>query len=119
MPVGMRVRFVGRIIRFVIVLMCLVMNMRVRMRDWTVQMFMLVALRHVEPHSKGHQCSRDQERSGDWFTEYDHSDRGAKERSGRKVRARSGSTQMSQRHHKKGEAHAIAEKADHCGRQNR
>ena len=49
MLMSVRVRLVERVIRLVLVVMCLVMNMRMRMRDWAVQMFVLVTLRHVQP----------------------------------------------------------------------
>ena len=49
MPMGMW--FAHWVIRPVLMLMMLVMNMRMRMRDWFVEVFVLMPLRHVQPHA--------------------------------------------------------------------
>ena len=50
MFVPMRVRLAYRIIRSMLVLVMLVMNVRVRVRHCIVDVFMLMALRDVQPN---------------------------------------------------------------------
>ena len=55
MPMSVRVRLVGQFAGLVIVVMRLVMNMRMRVSDRAVQMFVLMTFGHVQPYAKGHQ----------------------------------------------------------------
>jgi hypothetical protein len=57
-PVRMAVRFAGRIVRRVFVLVMLVVRMFVLVRHWLVNVLVLVNLRYVQPDANSHKKTR-------------------------------------------------------------
>lgn len=95
-------RFAGRVIRRVRVLVVLVVGMPVFVFQWLVVMRVSVALGEVQPDTGSHQKSGDGKAGRNRFAEEEHGDH----------RARASGAEMPQRQHEEDEAHAVAQDAN-------
>jgi len=69
MPVRVAVGLARRVILVVLVLVVFVVNVRMVVVHLLVEVFVCVPLGQVQPHSRGHQPGRDEQRPGDTLPE--------------------------------------------------
>jgi len=69
MPMLMHVRFAGRILGPMGMLMMLIMHVSVRMSYRFMVVHVSVALRDVKPHAESHQCAGNNQRECNWLAE--------------------------------------------------
>ena len=89
-----------------------VVFMLVLMLQGQVPMGVHMPLDDVQPNSKPHQSTGNEECRGHGLVKNQYSQDGAEERRDREIRAGARRAEVTQRHHEQREAHTIAEEAD-------
>jgi hypothetical protein len=110
-PVPMRMRFSGWIVRTVLVVMVFIVTMAMIVFQGFVKMAVLVVFRQMQPHAKNHQQKRGPEKKGWHFVQEQERKDDADKRRRRKIRTRPCGTQITQSEDKTGKADPIAKKA--------
>src|SRR5215467_1744535 len=118
--VSMCVWFAWRVSQAMCVPVVLIMGVGMRMHRKLVDVLMLMMFRGMQPDAQSHKSAGYEEARGNRITKRHDGDDRAKERCGRKVGARSRSTQLTQYENIKHKANAVSEKAnDRRKKQNR
>jgi len=116
MLVRMTVRFAARIGRRMRVLMMLVVNMPVLVKERFVHMLVLVLFGKMQIHACRHERGSRDQGPCDGLAEQRNRDRSADKGGGRKIRSGAGRTEVAQSQYEKRQANAIAEEPDDSGR---
>ena len=116
MLVRMTVRFAARIGRRMRVLMMLVVNMPVLVKERFVQMLVLVLFGKMQIHTYRHERGSRDQGPCDGLAEQRHRDRSADKGRGRKIRSGAGCTEVTQAQYEERQANAITEETDDSGR---
>jgi len=119
MLVRMTVRFAARIGRRMRVLMMLVVNMPVLVKERFVHMLVLVLFGKMQIHACRHERGSRDQGPCDGLAEQRNRDRSADKGGGRKIRSGAGRTEVAQSQYEKRQANAIAEEPDDSGRGKR
>src|SRR5439155_26297044 len=101
------------------VLVVLVMDMAVLVREGLVRVLVLVALGKMEVNPTGDQQPGDRQPRRNGLAEQGDGERGADKGGGRKIRAGPRGAEVAQREHEEDEAQPIAEKSDQPGAADR
>ena len=118
MPVPVIVRLARRIVRPVHMMMVLVMRMTMLMFHRSVRMLVLVTFGQMQPQANRHERTSHHQPNRQRLVEHCQREQRADERSQRKIGSRARRPEIAQAKHEQREAYAIAEKANHSGRQD-
>jgi hypothetical protein len=107
MTMRMGVRFAGRVLGQVWMLMVLVMHVGMRVHQRLMDMLVLVVLGHMQPDARRHEDTGRNEGHGHRLPERGDGDDGAKKRSGREVGPGSRGPEMTEGDNEQRKTHSV------------